>query len=280
MAPTRKWLGYIIEGLTTPRPEPEKRYSLPSVERFPIKDSFYCNKCGIHFIDLVEYRAHFRISRHAASPSVSEDLQEEQPKIVNGQVQVCCIDGQYLIFPALIANKKALRAMSTELLYKKLAELNHSLVLLIMLRSGRFAAGIFDLKGNTIVTKAFKKYTVRAGQGFSQSKAGGSRGYNSAGSLIRNQNEAKLTEEIAEILQSWGGHIEECKLFFWNFTPHGQSSLFSEKGPIGHLKARFSEYPFETFDPSLAELLRARDMLLLGTKMDLTLQEQVQQGSK
>ena len=87
-------------------------------------------------------------------------------------------------------------------------------VLVILLQSGRFAAAIFN-KGQCINHTTSNRYTVRKGQGGSQSANDNSKGKaKSVGSQLRRAGETQLRNDVYMTLQNWKRDIECCSLFF------------------------------------------------------------------
>jgi len=83
---------------------------------------------------------------------------------------------------------------------------NKNAVMIILLRSGRFAGGIFQ-GPNCLVHRACQRYTVRKGQGKAQSTQDANRKAKSMGAQLRRAGEENLQEDIAETMQDWKSHI-------------------------------------------------------------------------
>jgi len=80
----------------------------------------------------------------------------------------------------------------------------------IILRSGKFAGTIFENK-TPILHKTFRRYTIRAKTGGSQS-AHDNKGKNakSAGANLRRYGEQALKEDIKSLLRKWQAHLDSC----------------------------------------------------------------------
>lgn len=149
----------------------------------------------------------------------------------------------------------------------------------ILLQSGRFAAGIFEggcprplpppppqllpLAASYPVTaaaalsharssagpnltsyhKVFKRYTTRRKAGGSQSAADGSgKTIHSAGASLRRHGEQMLNDEIRELLTGeWAEPLSQCALVFVSVPRTLRPTLFGGKAPV----------PFERTDPRL-----------------------------
>mmetsp|Transcript_3824 Transcript_3824/g.7062 ORF Transcript_3824/g.7062 Transcript_3824/m.7062 type:complete len:780 (-) Transcript_3824:226-2565(-) len=105
----------------------------------------------------------------------------------------------------------------------------------LLLRSGRFAGGVFQGE-HLLLHRSFKRYTTRRGQGGSQSSADGGKSIKSAGSNLRRHGEAMLAEDTRALLRGgqdqggqgqgeWGPALKGCSLIFVA-CPKGMHPLF------------------------------------------------------
>ena len=227
----------------------------------PSNSNFACSKCGITFLDLKGMKNHFNHHRHP--PNIPNEALGTPSFAIkkNGKLYFTLDDLECSIWACFLYDQK-ISLLTRSLLVQNLNYLIGKNIMIILLRSGRFAGGIFDIKGNAIATKTYRKYTVRSGRGFSQSKAGGSKKFNSAGAQIRMENEKTLKEDIYELFSKWQGNISSCSCILWNFTPNGEALLFGEKSPINHMKKSYKYIPFEVFEPTLEELNRVSRKIL------------------
>jgi Bacteroidetes VLRF1 release factor/Vms1-associating treble clef domain/Ankyrin repeat len=86
-------------------------------------------------------------------------------------------------------------------------------IVVLFLRSGRFAGGVFQ-QGQPIVHRAIQKYTVRKGQGKAQSSQDSSKKANSMGSQLRRAGEEALKQEMTETMLEWKVHVDKADLIF------------------------------------------------------------------
>jgi len=145
---------------------------------------------------------------------------------------------------------------------------------LCMIGGGHFAAMVValapkmskhggqDERSATVVThKTFHRYTTRRKQGGAQSANDSAKGAaHSAGSSLRRYNEAALTNEVRELLQSWKTMIDTADLLFIRAT--GSTSRRTLFGPyegqiLRNNDSRNRGFPFTTRRATQKELMRA-----------------------
>lgn len=145
---------------------------------------------------------------------------------------------------------------------------------LCMIGGGHFAAMIValapkmgrkagqDERSATVVAhKTFHRYTTRRKQGGSQSTSDAAKGAaHSAGSSLRRYNEAALTSEVRDLLQSWKPLIDSADLLFVRAT--GSTSRRTLFGPyegqvLHNNDPRNRGFPFTTRRATQKELMRA-----------------------
>lgn len=114
-------------------------------------------------------------------------------------------------------------------LSRPLSESNDcNLILVLMLKSGRFAAGIFH-KGTCIKHTTSTRYTTRKGQGGTQSAHDNSRGKaKSVGSQLRRAGEAQLRQDVATALRDWKELLNECALYFISLSKTLQKGFWDD----------------------------------------------------
>ncbi|TNY22850.1 hypothetical protein DMC30DRAFT_101545 [Rhodotorula diobovata] len=107
--------------------------------------------------------------------------------------------------------------------------------------------------------KTFHRYTTRRKQGGAQSANDAGKGKaKSAGAMIRRHNEAALTDEVRELLSSWGDEIRSSELVFLRCSKNNYRTFFGyddavlEKGD-----PRIRGFGFPTKRPTINELVRA-----------------------
>ena len=115
----------------------------------------------------------------------------------------------------------------------------------LLLRSGRFAAGIFQ--GNHLVHhRVLKRYTTRRGQGGSQAAADGTgKAPKSAGASLRRHGEAMLAADVRALLgDTWRASLASCSLIFVAAPRTMLPVLFGAEGGKGTA-------PLDRADPRL-----------------------------
>lgn len=101
-------------------------------------------------------------------------------------------------------------------------------ILVILLQSGRFAAAIFN-KDECIKHTTFSRYTVRKGQGGSQSALDNSKGKaKSVGSQLRRAGEAQLRNDVYSTLVDWREDIDNCALYFLSLSKMLQKGFWED----------------------------------------------------
>ena len=88
----------------------------------------------------------------------------------------------------------------------------NSLWAVLLLRSGKFAGIIVDGRGTKVLLhKCYKRYTVRAKAGGSQSSHDNKGGAaHSAGAAMRRAGELALQDEVTGLVRSWAETLEQC----------------------------------------------------------------------
>jgi len=107
-----------------------------------------------------------------------------------------------------------------------------NLILILMLQSGRFAAGIFH-KDKCITHTTSTRYTTRKGQGGAQSSNDNSKGKaKSIGSQLRRAGEVQLRQDVASALREWKKLLGECALFFVSISKNLQKGFWEDANKI------------------------------------------------
>lgn len=119
-----------------------------------------------------------------------------------------------------------------------------------ILRSGKFAGGLFD--GNTVIAhKIFRRYTVRAKAGGSQSSHDNKGGKaKSAGAMMRRAGEQALREEIKQLIRDWGAYLDTCSLVLVSVPKVMRSVLFDDHSD----SSSSSTYPLQRDDPRVRSI--------------------------
>lgn len=182
------------------------------------------------------------------------------------------------IYKALFSIDELQRPLESLVSWKANNNLNNKSALL-MIGGGHFAGAIINhkpksTKGNfvkpgdsilehavdVVVSKSFHRYTTRRKQGGSQSASDNARGKaNSAGSSLRRANEAALTQEVRELLQSWKSELDGCDSIYIraNGSANRKIIVGYENSVLKNNDPRIKSFPFTTKRATTTELKRA-----------------------
>ncbi len=121
-----------------------------------------------------------------------------------GSGQPFLIYKRILLAPSKVVGD-AERQICTMNVRERLVEIANSIVVILLIRSGRIAAAVYEHDtaggaGRIVQSKIFKRYTTRRGQGGSQLSKDATTGgrIRSAGASLRRSNEAHLQEVCTE----------------------------------------------------------------------------------
>ncbi len=107
-------------------------------------------------------------------------------------------------------------------------------VFVILLHSGRFAAAIYN-QGQCIKHTTFTRYTVRKGQGGSQSTMDNSKGKaKSVGSQLRRAGEIQLKNDVYSTMLNWKDDIDDCALYLLSLSKMLQKGFWEDVDKIFH----------------------------------------------
>jgi hypothetical protein len=131
-----------------------------------------------------------------------------------------------------------------------------------MLGGGHFAGAVFR-GGEAVLHKTFHCYTVRAGQGGSQSASDNSRGHaKSAGASLRRYNEQALVQHVQDIVREWSDELAKCSVIFYRAASGNVKVLFGGKEPpLSRKDARLRPIPFPTKRATFNEVKRVHHLL-------------------
>jgi len=104
-------------------------------------------------------------------------------------------------------------------------------MVVLLLRSGRFAGGVF-LGNKCLQHRACQRYTVRKGQGKAQSSQDGSRRPKSMGAQLRRQGEVNLWQDVKDTLQQWKKYLQETPLILLSCPKTMQKGLLEAAGKL------------------------------------------------
>ena len=143
-----------------------------------------------------------------------------------------------------------------------LSNIESSRIVVLLLRSGRFAAAAWTGSGTVLHHTTLRRYTVRRKQGGSQAAHDSSgKAARSVGANIRRQQEKKMNEELFEFVTSpqWFPLLSDPKtLILIQCSKRQRSNLL-----VGPLKdANTRSIPMTVVTPSFSEACRVFDTLL------------------
>lgn len=220
--------------------ETPEKHQLDVVEPFPAANNILDDKI---YFEEVQNSPCIRIKR-------VEGSQTQELFIYKAMVMSPREKDQAIPDPGKIASILALHASSNWCIF--------------LVRSGRVSAGIFrNSDASLLASKNIKRYTVRRGQGGSQSSCdrGSGKRIKSAGSTIRRHNEQHLIEDVKHLLLEWRGLLDSCSLIFWTPNITARSCLFQKEASLLEQEDRLRTIPFTIHQPCLEELNRAYQQL-------------------
>ncbi|KAK5641238.1 hypothetical protein RI129_009785 [Pyrocoelia pectoralis] len=255
-----------------------------------------CSYCKASFTDVQQQREHYKLDWHrynlkqnllSRSPITEEEFNEKADDVssISGSESEkednleSIATSQGKIF--LKNNKGVVFSLYRCLLFGKKDELDNNVLLdrlqechsnnqwtVIMLGGGHFAGAIFQ--GSVpVLHKTFHCYTVRAGQGGSQSAKDNRSGtqLKSAGASLRRYNEAALIQHVHDIVEAWRPEIAKSSLIIYRATGgYNQSVLFGGKVPlINRSDGRLRTIPFSTRRATFTEVIRVHSLLSSAT---------------
>lgn len=264
-------------------------------------NSLACSYCRVTFSNVAQQREHYRLDWHrynlklslqSKSPiaeeefskktedddvsSISgsdtdEDEQESLDMFATAQGKIFLQNKNGLVFSLyrclLLDKKEEPIEVNFYKRYKSNCHDNRKWAI-FMLGGGHFAGAIFDCL-TPVVHKTFHCYTVRAGQGGSQSardnKSGGSHP-KSAGASMRRYNEQALVGHVRNIVTVWSDEIKKSSIIFYRATgPYNRAVLFGGKEPLlDRNDPRLRTIPFSTGRATFGEVKRVHSELSTG----------------
>ncbi|CAH1178902.1 unnamed protein product [Phaedon cochleariae] len=250
-----------------------------------------CSYCRIQFSDPQVQRDHYKLDWHRynlkqsllSKPPISEEEFYEK----NGNDDLSSISGSdseredtfvaakdkyflqdennkvYSIYKCILLDKKE-EVPEERVIRDRLrcCHLNTKWTI-VMVAGGHFSAAIFQ--DNEILRhKSFHYYTVRAGQGGSQSTRDGKQGGSqpkSAGASLRRHNEQSLAQNIKDTLLLWKVEIEASSRIFYRATGSNRAYLFGSSPLLDRLNNCLRTIPFSTRRPTFTEVKRVYSLL-------------------
>eukprot|EP00752_Nemacystus_decipiens_P004173 g3816.t1 len=126
----------------------------------------------------------------------------------------------------------------------------------VILRSGKFAAAVFE--GQSVLChKVFRRYTIRAKRGGSQSSYdSGGRKAQSAGAALRRYGEQALREDARALLKEWEEPLKACRVVLTSVPKGMRAVLFDGKdAPFDRKDPRLRPVPFAVGKPVFEEVV-------------------------
>ncbi|XP_057657991.1 ankyrin repeat and zinc finger domain-containing protein 1-like [Diorhabda carinulata] len=292
---TEKFKNIIMAPLTTVQLETNdkdlKLDSSISSEWSPSNDKKSCSYCRVEFPDSKVQREHYKLDWHRYNlkqsllikPPISEDdfnikIEKDDVSSISGSDSEkedtldTFANAQGIIFlkndkgavvslyKSLVMNKKEI--VTDEEIGNRLRNYCQNKWTILMIGGGHFAGAVFQ-DNEVIIHKTFHYYTVRAGQGGSQSsrdsKSSGTQP-KSAGASLRRNNEQAFIQHVRTLLDSWKEHLEDSLVIYRASGGYNQSILFGGNNSILNKKDMRS-IPFPTRRPTFKEVKRVHQLL-------------------
>nr|XP_022906553.1 ankyrin repeat and zinc finger domain-containing protein 1-like [Onthophagus taurus] len=250
-----------------------------------------CSYCKITFLDSTQQREHYKLDWHrynlklnllSKAPITEEefldrtddvssisgsDSEEEQSLDTlagaQGKIFLKTSTGKVLgMYKCLLGNKKE-DINNVSALHSLLEYHVNPQWALFMLGGGHFAGAIFKNE-EPFLHKTFHCYTVRAGQGGTQSARDNQGSHpKSAGASLRRYNESALNQHVKDILENWKPEIDKSSLIICRAAgPYNKSILFGGKTPLLERNdPRIRNVPFSTRRATFTEVKRVFGLL-------------------
>lgn len=230
------------------------------IKKFDSDDEFFVESIDDYLNDSSPESDEDKLSGTAGTPFLWLDVLQNRDNIKEMSI---------MIYKSIIFNFEEVKSgewreicKNNEIINRRFHSLIEGIRLIILIRCGRVAAGVYS--GNRcLAEKTFKKYTRRAKQGSSQSTRdnAGSGRIRSAGALIRRENEVRIIEEVHELFNGpWSNYLKNAEMIFYIQTRTSIDCLFEEdkfrQAVIKKGDSRLRTIPFTTYQPSIAELRR------------------------
>jgi hypothetical protein len=138
------------------------------------------------------------------------------------------------------------------------------LVVVLLLRSGRFAGGVFEA-GHSVAHRAFQRYTVRKGQGGAQSSQDNSkRKAKSMGAQLRRAGEQGMKEDILSTIIEWKQYFNQAGLILISCPKTMKTTLLPDavKEFLSRDDPRIRKVPFDIGRPTFDSVCVTHDVLM------------------
>ena len=135
-------------------------------------------------------------------------------------------------------------------------------IAVLLLRSGRFAGAVWTATGELSLHTTFRRYTVRRKQGGSQlaHDMANNRAASSVGANIRRQQEVKMQEDLADLVNVQWKHVLSDYRTIVLVQVSKQQSNNLLLGPLAN-SDRVIKIPMTVHTPSFKEACRVHDVL-------------------
>ena len=156
--------------------------------------------------------------------------------------------------------------MASDLDIATASEQGRKPVIVLLLRSGRFAGACF--RGNKcIIHRTSQRYTVRRGQGKAQSAQDGQRRPKSIGAQLRRAGEINLQEDVTSTILEWTSHFDKAGIILVSCPKTMMKGLFSSE--IEHVLTRkdprIRHIPLDLGRPSFENARMVYDVMMTAT---------------
>ena len=157
---------------------------------------------------------------------------------------------------------------------------HHQPIIVLLLRSGRFAGGVFSSSDGTCIHhRVCARYTVRRGQGGAQSSLDNSKGKaKSMGAQLRRAGEASLRQDVAATLAEWRSHIDNAALILLS-CPKTMRRGLHEEGKTEQFLSRNDErirkVPLDVGRPTYESVCAVYEIMTSITVRQLTERERI-----
>jgi hypothetical protein len=138
-------------------------------------------------------------------------------------------------------------------------------VVILLLRSGRFAGGVFQ--GDVCLThRTLQRYTVRKGQGKSQSTQDGNSRAKSMGSQLRRAGEISLREDVTKTVLEWKEHMKKASLVLISCPKTMKKGLFEGLEEVLRREdSRIRRVPIDTGRPTFEGVSLIHSVMMRAT---------------
>lgn len=153
-------------------------------------------------------------------------------------------------------------------------------VVVLLLRSGRFAGGVFRSDdGRCLAHRTCARYTVRRGQGGAQSTNDGGKGKaKSMGAQLRRAGEQGLREDVAATLWEWKAHVDRAALVLLSCPKTMRKGLHEEGETATFLPRddeRIRRVPLDVGRPTFEAVTAVHEVMMTMMVRPITEQERL-----